>query len=401
MTTLNDLQCTSADVTVAKGGAMWARLTLADATASPALDSRATLAIAGIDFACTITDTGTPRGGIYSVEVTGGAGGWAKPAPTAEGYRNDAGQRLSEVAAKLGEAVGETVSLATGVDRSLGVLVAVAGGSDAPSAGAVLSQLCALPEGQAKILWWVDPSGVTRLGPRLPLGEIEATEVDADDRRAWVAFAEDDASGMLPGATIGGVEVVELRIEARPGKIREVCTLASTSPAGQQTVAVRMLRWCLDIVRPLVIWRGIYTYRVTKRSGDRFDASPASSRVAPELGGVRFWSGAAGHSAEAKVGARCLIAFPDGNPNAAVILGWLPRDSDKGKPDKVVFDASEVLIGPTATRGIARIDDTVVVLFPPATFTGTIGGATAAGMVVWAGQGMGTISTASAKGKSE
>lgn len=401
MTTLNDLQCTSADVTAAKGGAMWGRVVLADATSTPALGSRAELIVAGITFSCTITDAGE-RGGVHSVEITGGAGGWARPAPVPAGYRNDAGQRLSEVVVKLGEAVGETVVLAAGIDRPLGALVAVAGGSGAPSAGAILSQLCGLPEGSERILWWVDPSGITRLGPRLPLGEIEATEVDADDRRAWVAYAEDDASRMLPGATVDGREIVELRIEASPGKVLETCTLADAGPAGQRTIAARMLRWVLDIVRPLVLWRGVYTYRITKRTGDRFDAAPVTSRIAPELGGLRFWPGAAGHSTEAKVGARCLIAFPDGNPNAAVILGWLPRDGDKGKPDKVIFDASEVLIGPTATRGIARLDDTVVVLLPPAVFTGTIGGSPAAGMVVWSpGQTTGNITTASTKGKSE
>lgn len=400
MTTLNGLQCT-ADIVVPKGGAMWGRVTLADATSAPAVGSFATLTIAGIEFACAVTDSGDDGGGVYSVEIVGGAGGWAKPRQSPEGYRNDAGQRLSEVAKDLADQVGETVAVAAGLDRPLGNLVAVAGGPGAPSTGALLSQLCGLPEGADRLLWWVDPAGITQIGPRLPIGEIEATPVERAKTGAWVAFAEDDASLLLPGATFDGREVVELYIEAAPGKIRETCTLADAGPAGQHTLAGRMLRWVLDIVRPLVIWRGLYVYRVSRRTADRYELSPVGSRIAPTLGGVRFWPGAAGHSANAKTGAQCLVAFPNGNPNNAVIVAWLPRDTSLGRPDQVVFDATEVLIGPTATRGIARLNDSVVQLFPPATFTGTIGGSPATGMVVWAGQAMGNISTASTKGKCE
>ncbi len=359
--TINGIQCSKAEVTIPRGGAMWCRAELADATEAPAEGSAATLVTAGITFSCTVTHSGE-RGGVFAVELTGGKAGWASPAPAPAGYRNDAGQRLSEVAQKLAAAVGETVILGAGVDRPLGSHVAVAGGPGAPSAGAVLTQLCGLPEGSPRIPWHVDPAGVTRLGERLPLGEISATEVDAGERREWVAYAEEDASLMLPGATVDGRQIAELRIEATPDKIREVVTFADAGPAGAHTVAARMLRWVLDIIRPLVLWRGVYLYRVTRVSGTRFDAVPVSSRVAPELAGLRFWPGAAGHSTVPRVvnraGPRCIVAFPDGNPNAPAIVGWMPLDADKGKPVRADYDGDLVVLAqgdkPTG-RGGAKL----------------------------------------------
>jgi hypothetical protein len=398
---INGIQCSKAEATVPRFGAMWCRAEFADAKAAPAKGSAATLVIAGITFACTVTDSGD-RGGVFAVELTGGAGGWAGFAPAPAGYRNDAGQRLSEVVTKLSEAVGETVILGAGVDRSLGALVAVAGGPGAPSSGAVLSQLCRLPEGSERIPWHVDPAGITRLGPRLPLGEIAATEVDSGPRREWVAYAEEDASLMLPGATVDGREIAELRIEAEPGHIREVVTFADSGPAGAHTLSARMLRWVLDIARPLVLWRGIYTYRITGQTGSRFNAVPVSSKIAPALSGLRFWPGAAGHSTTVTTGARCLVAFADGNPNAPVIVAWMPRDDDKGKPGQIVLDATAILLGPLATRGIARLGDTVLCTLPPAVLNGLLNGVTPiSGAVVFSGSAMGTIQSASTKASSE
>ncbi len=359
--TINGIQCSRAEVTIPSGGAMWCRAELADATAGLVVGLPAALVIAGIPFVCTVTDSGE-RGGVFSVELTGGRAGWARPAPAPAGYRNDAGQRLSEVATKLAAAVGETVILGAGVDRALGSHVAVAGGPGAPSAGAVLTQLCGLPEGAARIPWYVDPAGITRLGAHLPLGEISATEVDAGERREWVAYAEENAALMLPGATVDGRQIAELRIEATPNRVREVVTFADDGPAGAHTVAARMLRWVLDIIRPLVLWRGVYLYRVTRVSGDRFDAVPVNSRVAPELAGLRFWPGAAGHSMVPRIvnrnGPRCIVAFPDGNPNAPAIIGWTPLDADKGKPVQADYDGDLVVLA-QGTRAVARVDDTV------------------------------------------
>lgn len=397
--TIDGVQCNAFELTVPRYGVPWGRAELAEGASAPAAGTPIEVVAAGVTFACTTTDPGE-RGGIATIEFVGGAGGWATAAPSL-GHRNDAGVQLSTLAEALATAVGERVSLSAGIDRSIGTLVARGGGPGGPSAGAVLSQWCSLPEGSTRVRWYVDPAGMTRLGDRLPLGEVSATEVDAGGRREWIAYAEEDASGLLPGAAIDGRQIAELRIEASPGRIREVATLDAAGPAGPPTIAARALRWCLDIVRPLMLWRGIYTYRITQVNGARMNAVPVSSRIAPSFEGLRFWPGAAGHKATPKDNAKCLVAFADGNPNAPVIVGWMPLDDDKGRPTLAVLDGDSVELGTSPTRGVARMSDTAVVLFPPATFTGTIGGSPATGMVVWAGQGMATIDTASVKVKSE
>lgn len=405
--TIDGVLCNRLGFTVPRYGIPWGQAELAEGASAPAVGARVELVAAGVTFACTVTDSGE-RGGVYAVELVGGAGGWATSAPPL-GHRNDAGVQLSTATAALALAVGETVILDAGVDRSIGTLVARGGGAGGPSAGSVLSQWCALPEGSARVRWYVDPAGVTRLGTRLPLGEVTATEVDAGERREWVAHAEEDASGLLPGATIDGRQIAELRIEVTPGSVREVATLDDAGPAGPHTIGARMLRWLLDIARPLVLWRGIYTYRITGVTGARMNAVPVSSRVAPSFDGLRFWPGAAGHKVTPKIGAKCLVAFADGNPNAPVIVGWMPLDADKGLPTLVALDAVSVELGANPTRGVARANDVVTVLLPPAVFTGTIQvnplpapPSLATGMVIWSpGQTMGNITTFSTKVKSE
>jgi hypothetical protein len=349
--TINGVMCNRLDLTIPHYGIPWGQAELAEGASAPAVGARVELVAAGVTFSCTITDSGE-RGGVYAVELVGGAGGWATPAPPL-GHRNDAGVQLSTLAAGLAEAVGETVILDAGIDRAVGALVARGGGPGGPSAGSALSQFCALPEGSARVRWYVDPAGITRLGARLPLGPVDATEVDAGERREWVAYAEEDASGLLPGATIDGRQIAELRIEVTPTSVREVATLVDTGPAGPHTIGARMLAWLLDVVRPLVLWRGVYTYRVTGGSATRINAVPVSSRIAPAFEGLRFWPGAAGHKVTPKTGAKCLVAFADGNPNAPVIVGWMPLDADKGKPERADYDGGTVVLA-QGTKPVGR-----------------------------------------------
>ncbi len=80
------------------------------------------------------------------------------------GLKADNLVRLEDVVKSIAEKAGERVSLAAGVDRKVGAVVAARlGGLDA---GALLSQACASPAGAPVVPWWVDTDGTTRLGAR-------------------------------------------------------------------------------------------------------------------------------------------------------------------------------------------------------------------------------------------
>lgn len=356
--TVDGLQCSDAELTIPSYGAPWGRCTMADPMDVPAVGSQVLFTIASVAQLCTVIEA-ADRGGVTSLELVGGYGGWHKAPPSPAAYRNDAGVSLAEAAGKLAEAVGETLIPGDAAARTVGPHLAVAGGDVAPAASALLSQLCALPEGAARLRWYVETTGGTRIGERLPLPEVEATEIDRDPRGSWVAFAEEDAQPMLPGATIGGQQIAELRITATPNETRQVVTLAAEQP---QSLAAKFWRLVLDIVRPWFLWRTLYTYRVTRiRAGNRPDLVPVSSRVAPALEAVRIWPGVGGNITEPQYGAQCIVAFADGNPNSPIIVGWQPQlasASNKWKPKRADYDATEVVLA-QGTQPVARVNDTV------------------------------------------
>lgn len=358
--TVDGLQCSEAEITIPAYGAPWGRCTMADAMPVPAIGSQVLFTIASIEQLCTVLEA-DDRGGVTSLELVGGYGGWHKSPPEPAAYRNDAGVSLAEAAGKLAEAVGEAMIPGDAAERTVGPHLAVAGGDVAPAASALLSQLCALPEGSTRLRWYVETTGGTRIGNRLPLPEVEAIEIDRDPRGTWVAFAEEDAQPMLPGATIGGREIAELRITASPNETRQVVTLAAEQP---QSLAAKFWRLILDIVRPWFLWRTLYTYRVTRiRAGNRPDLVPVSSRVAPALEAVRIWPGVGGNITKPHDGAQCIVAFADGNPNAPIIVGWQPQlasTSNKWKPQRADYDADEVYLA-AGTKPVGRGGATLAV----------------------------------------
>lgn len=350
---VNGQQCSDAEVTIPRYGVPWGRCTMADAFDVPAVGSQILLDIASIQMLCTIVEAGE-RGGVTSLEFVGGHGGWHKPSPEAAGYINGAGVSLADAAVKLAAAVGETLIPSGVAARPVGSHLAVAGSDAAGPAGAILSQLCALPEGSERLRWYVDPAGVTRIGERLPLPEIDATEIDRDARGNWVAFSEESALFMLPGATFNGREIAELRITAKPDEIREVVTFAGEAPA---SAAARFWKLVSDIVRPWLLWRTFYTYRVTRVHASGLpDLVPVTSKVAPKLEAVRSWPGIGGNVTRPKVGAKCLVTFADGNPNTPFIAAWQPQlasADQRWRPERTDQDA-DLLVLAHGTKPVGR-----------------------------------------------
>lgn len=164
----------------------------------------------------------------------------------------------------------------------------------------------------------------------------------------------------------------------------------------------RILR-CFRIIEKRLRRRQVYSslhpYRVQRQDGDRLNLQAVNEGddLLPEIPNLLKAHGMQGLKEVCRPGSIVLVGFQGGDPGKPFVAHFL-----EAQPLEAEIDAEdEIRVGADATRGGARLNDSVVQLLPPAMFTGTIGGSPATGMVVWAGQAMGNISTASAKVKVE
>jgi hypothetical protein len=416
--TLNGRLCSTVRATLPRYGvgSVWATLATADAVATTPGGAR--LEVAGLVLVGTVKRQGE-RSGLRSVEIELGYGGWSRPVPaTGKGGGLIAGNlvRLEAVASSIALAAGERVSLAAGVDRKLGETVAARLGQ--VDAGALLSQACASPAGATVVPWWVDVDGTTRLGARTGAA-VTAKAVDVDDLARAYSYAEDDALQLLPGATIDGSPIVELRIEASGTEVREVATVA-VGEEEPHTFAALMRRLILRVIGPHVSARTIYRYVVREVVDGRIRATPVRSLLAPTLEGLRVWPGIAGARCTPKEGSEILVQFADGDPvaSAACVVGFSPADiGTLAIPEQVEIDGDEVVLA-QGTRAVARVNDTVnvgalsfsgvantmIITYTPPTGAATVWTLTstiAAGAIVHAITGSGPLSGVITSGRNE
>lgn len=185
-------------------GAPVADVVLADATP---LSGAVTLTIANLTLVMAVAfgASGAEQSGAFTgqtyARLVGGAGGWSQPVSLTP-LRNPAGILLSTALGDVAMAAknpvtgkAETVSLASGLDRSIGLFYA-----PPPSAPAsrLLSAL-------ANPLWWVGTDGVTRVATTRTGSAIAATSAQVEmlsGSAGWARVAtEDVASWATPGAT--------------------------------------------------------------------------------------------------------------------------------------------------------------------------------------------------------
>lgn len=142
--------------------------------------------------------------------LVGGAAGWQKPVSIGP-YSNPAGALLSHVLGDLAMATGERVSLAAGLDRSLGAFYVP------DNTGPAARTLAAV----AGPLWWVDFAGVTQVASARPATTVNspATIPDYDGGKGWVSVATEDPAAWVPGATYTSA-VIPAGITVRATRIR-------------------------------------------------------------------------------------------------------------------------------------------------------------------------------------
>ena len=311
------------------------------------------------------------------VVIFGGLG-WQGLITSPLSFQSDAGVRLSTVLAALSGGSGQKIEQPA--DTTIGVYYeCVASRAREPIRWAdALAEL--VRDGYAPP-WRVDPDGVTRFGPRTPKEvSARATVLHVDAGVGFTTYGIDDPAEFLPGNTIGGVPIARVLIRETSGKFE--VDVYTQEPAATPSIREQLRRL---IAQAVAAQDTVRTYTVASVHADgRLDLVPPSDAPhLPEMKNVEPWT-LGGTKYEASPGEEVVVIKRDNKSTRPIVLG--------------------VKLGAGPFAGVAGLGDTVTVMLPPATFTGTIvisgTPSPASGLVVWSpGQTLGQISTSSAKTK--
>jgi hypothetical protein len=311
--------------------------------------------------------------------VVGGLG-WKSLVTKPISFQSDGGVRLSTVLNAIARAAGQVVELPQ--DATIGDYYEIVASRPAEPVRWI-DVLNDLTRGGFAPPWRVDPDGVTRFGARTPLTiSTRATIVRIDATDGARVYKIDAPGQWLPGNTTpDGITIGRVKIhEKRKGTDIGAALEAMVWPAGGEGAAAPTIREQVRRLVGLAMADMVRTYVVAAVESDgRMDlVPPPDSPHLPELRKIRPWV-IGGIQYVATPGERVTVMFRDERKTRPIVIG------------------TELSAGPFA--GVARLGDTVTVLLPPATFSGTINGLPASGVVVWSTQTLGNISTSSAKTK--
>lgn len=323
-------------------------------------------------------------GGQTRARLVGGYGGWRKPIP-AQGYGTNQGVKLSTVLQDAATACGEQVSIFA--DVTVGQAFArVAFASSVASD--VLWQMIALGLMDA---WYVAPSGVTQTGP-WPETTVATPFIPSDQRpdEGLISIATEDYASWMPGAsfthplltgsyTSAGVQYVwddegQFRFEVLTGTTNRVL-----GPL-QQVIEKQLA--------PLRFF-GRYSYTISNPSSTTIDGSPVDTTIGlPDLQNVSLMGDSLASYTPAN-GGTAHVQFVNGDPTQPVCV-WTETDSQNG-PDNITIAPQK-----SGQNPVARVNDSVTVLFPPLIqAAGTVGGVPFVGVLTITSPATGTIQTGS------
>lgn len=278
--------------------------------------------VGGVAFAGTVM-AGAPWLGRARYRVAGGAGGWGQCLPP-RGYANDAGVRRRTVVADAATACGEAFE-AGGDTATLGPAWA----RDAGPAARVLHMT-------ASDGWYVDESGVTRLGIR-PAVEYSggATRMRSDLAQQTIVLAATELAELMPGVVVDGVSAVDVVHVVHDGTLR---TTVWGDRGGGSCVRSALERFVAAATAELR-YRGVWSYRVVSQAGNRLDLQRERvSSGMPDLLRVPIRM-PPGYSADWAPGSMCLVVFLDGDPSRPVVVAGDDPDSPGFVPSNVSLDA--------------------------------------------------------------
>jgi hypothetical protein len=326
-------------------------------------------------------------GGQVKARLVAGAGGWRNPVPP-QGYGNPGGIQLSTVLGDVAVATGESIIVAA--DVNIGTAYArVAFPSSVASD--VLWQMVAqgfIPS------WRVDVDGITRTDawPATVIG-TPFTVTDQRPEEGLVEVATEDYASWLPGCVFSAPQLDTSYTSAgvlyRWGSDGAMRFDVLTAAPGTGDRVLGPVQQLVDSrVAPLRFF-GRYAYTISNAKATTIDGAPVDTTLGlPDLCGVPI-RGSSLASYVPPNGGQADIQFLDGQPTKPVCV-WTQADASAGP--------TEIVVGPqgTGANGIARVSDTVTVLFPPIMqIAGIVSGAPFIGVLTITTPGIGTIATGS------
>lgn len=355
----------------------------------PPLSGRVTLTLGELALSGTIV---AAQSGVFGlqrvVRVVAGAAGWGKQLG-AWSYHNDAGVKARLIVEDLARGNGEILGQFVPELERVGVDYA---------RQAQLTAADVLEDVVGAAGWWVDFQGVTHVGqrptpPALPEADFQLQGYDPRERSGVLSVT--DPSRIAIGTVLAGPALPE------PLRVREYQVQADAA-------SVRVVVWCDNPERKAgrlaELWRsvtarvvpapllGLYLYRVVSMASGRVSVQAVHRDVGlPDLGPISQWPGVAGVHTELTPGVEVLVGFVGGDRAHPVLTHYSGRGGEGFVPVSIV-------IGGTPASPAARQGDSVVVSLPPASFTGTVGGLPATGVIMFPAMNMlGTITTGSSK----
>jgi len=338
----------------------------------------------------------TLQGTVYRSEVygqqvrarvVGGFGGWRKPAP-AQGYGSGTGLNLSTVLNDLAAAVGEQINIVA--DTNIGNAFARV----AFSTSVASDVLWQMVRSGFMPAWYVDQAGVTQAGAWPPATiSTPFTPTDQKPDAGIIEIATEDYASWMPGVTFTSPLLNGSYTSAgvhyswdNDGKFRfEVLTQTAT---GADRV-LGPLQQIIDRQMAPARFFGRYEYTIHNPSAQTIDGAPVDTMLGlPELQNVPL-VGDALATYTPPDGGKAHIMFLDGSPTKPVCV-WTEVTAQNGP--------KEITIAPqgTGVNDVARVTDTVVVLFPPLMqIAGTLSGAPFIGVLTITTPAIGAIQTGS------
>lgn len=327
-----------------------------------------TIGLADIELKGTIID-----GGPYATRgwyrIVGGAGGWRR-ALAPKSYRSAAGVKLSTVVGDAATEVGETMAAFT--DSRVGPAYvrppSLEGDKLSVEAARVLDAL-------ASENWYVDIDGSTHIGVRAAAAfkpNYRLLDKRPDARRAMIA--SDTLVGLVPGATLEGLEAATIRHELTSSTLR-------THVYGTmgKSVMDRAWRSIARIVRAETIpflYSGQFEYQVIDGSGGYLDVRPVNASLGlPTLGNVPVRVGVMGARGTPASSTTVYVAFTNMDPTRPFICSFEGETGADSVPTQSDIFADAMKLGDAGAVPVARGDKMFAELGKISTAIGDIGGA--------------------------
>ncbi len=310
-------------------------------TTESAIAGAVTLAIAGLTLKGTVIGS-TSYGGRTWYMIAGGAGKW-RNAIAAKAYRGEIGIKLATVVTDAAADCGET----------LGTLPDVTLGSAFVRTQAPAARVLDLASPES---WYVDELGVTQIGVRPAkafAGKYELLEKRLDVKR--ITIAAEDLTGLVPGATLEGIEAGSIRHELGPNGIRSHIYATSGRTSGSRLF--QLIRRIVEMLTHPHLYHRVCEYQVVGVVAGYLDLEPTIPALGlPALTNVREYVGIPGGRGNPQNGSTVLVGWVNGDPTRPYVhsydgeaaTGFLPTEAGIYAPTVKLGDASAVFLAKAA-----------------------------------------------------